>query len=75
MKPTIGRTVIYKCSQEEEKQNNHQPTAPAVITAVWSDTIVNLQVIADGPSTFWKTSVPFGNDEINWSWPEIVTAE
>lgn len=48
MKPTIGRIVHYV----QEKPASYQPkdgpnvlvNLPAIITAVWSDTCVNLQV-------------------------------
>jgi hypothetical protein len=72
MKATIGRMVVYHCSQDEkEKMNNYQETAPAIITAVWSDTCVNLKVILDGENNLWKTSAPLGEAEMQWSWPVI----
>jgi hypothetical protein len=71
MKTTIGRMVVYHCNKEEKEKNNHQETAPAIITAAWSDTCVNLKVILDGENDLWKTSVPLGDLENQWSWPVI----
>lgn len=72
MKATIGRVVVYHCNPDEkEKMNNFQETAPAIITAVWSDTCVNLKVILDGENNLWKTSAPLGELENQWSWPVI----
>jgi hypothetical protein len=81
MKPTIGRIVIYYPSAvEREVFNNYQTTAPAVITAVWSDTCVNLKIIYDGIADRWKTSVPKVDEfskaapanEYHWDWPTKV---
>lgn len=69
MKPTIGRIVIYHCDEEEQKKNNFQPTAPAIITKPWSDNCVNLRVILDGTEILWKTSCILGEANNNWSWP------
>lgn len=71
MKASIGRIVIYHCTEEEKKVNNFQETAPAIITTAWSDTCVNLRVILDSDKTLWKTSAPLGDLENQWSWPVI----
>ena len=48
----------------DPRHNNGADTAPAVITRVWSDTLVNVRVLHDGPSQApegridWVTSVP-----------------
>ena len=69
MKPTIGRIVIYRFAEHERATfNNSAETAPAVITRVWSDTCVNLKVLADGPYDLWKTSVMQGDGAHNWNW-------
>lgn len=72
MKPSIGRIVIFHCDeQQREEMNNHQPDAPAVITAVWNDECVNLKVLLDGENTLWITSAALGTGEREWSWPVI----
>jgi len=70
MKPSIGRIVMYRLSESDRWQNNGQPVAAAVVTAVWGDTCVNLRVLCDGPHTEWKTSAVLGNEPGQWSWPE-----
>jgi hypothetical protein len=55
MKPTIGRIVHFV----QEKPASHQPkegprvlvNLPAIITAVWGETCVNLQVFTDGTNS------------------------
>lgn len=72
MKPSIGRIVIYHFSENQrELSNNYQKDAPAVITAVWSDTCVNLKVLTDGVHDIWVTSVTNGEGDRQWSWPVI----
>lgn len=72
MKPTIGRIVIFNVNENQrEKLNNYQPTAPAIITAVWGDECVNLKVLLDGESTIWVTSATLGTGENQWNWPVI----
>jgi hypothetical protein len=73
MKPTIGRIVIYHpCADPRNDDvfaNGGVKDVPAVITAVWSDSCVNLKVFCDGPRDTWVTSVSEGTGERNWSWP------
>jgi hypothetical protein len=45
---------------------------PMVIIRVWSDTLVNGQVLLDGNDTFWTTSVSLGVGNGTWDWPERV---
>lgn len=88
MKPTIGRIVHFV----QEKPASYQPKEgpkvlvhlPAIITAVWGDTCVNLHVFTDGsnseedannyPRTKWVTSVTLDASETpharSWHWPE-----
>src|SRR5271168_2549962 len=55
MKPTIGRIVHFV----QEKPPQYQPPdgqklvchLPAIITAVWTDNCVNLQVFTDGSNS------------------------
>lgn len=76
MKPTIGRIVIYKTTEEDRKtfqalrgNGNNVNELPAIIVNVWSDTCVNLKVIGDAPIDLWKTSMNQGDGEGNWNWP------
>lgn len=64
MKPYLGAAVLVNVAANF---NNGSDVAPAVITHVWSDDLVNLRVVYDGPSTMppdafrvdWMTSVAF----------------
>jgi hypothetical protein len=53
-KPSVGRIVLVTV---HPRDNNGAEAAPAVITRVWNDHLVNLRVLSDGPSTSWLTSV------------------
>ncbi len=76
MKPSIGRIVHFVIDRE----GNH---VAAIITAVWSDTCVNLRLFLDGSNTpnpqkfgwaEWITSRSFDENcgVGTWHWPEIV---
>lgn len=54
--PSLGRIVLTKV---DPRQNNGSDEAPAIITRVWSDELVNLKVLLDSGDTLWKTSVKF----------------
>jgi hypothetical protein len=75
MKPTIGRIVHYKLTDDEISNldgihNNKMSLLPAIITTVWSDTCINVQVFVDGhKGSFWKTSINEGSEAGSWSWP------
>jgi len=73
MKPSIGRIVHYHAEPGEPGSVTH-PIAAAIITAVWSETCVNLKIFFDdGPVlVFPKTSVMMGAEPGQWSWPERV---
>lgn len=75
MKPTVGRIVIFKQGSAEQPRNG-QIEHPAIITHVFNDTTVNLQVFFDGGPVSAATSVPYENtaDPISasWSWPPRV---
>ena len=48
---------------------------PAVIVRAWGDSptsAVNLQVLLDGPDTYWATSRTEGEGEFYWAWPPRV---
>lgn len=82
-KPTIGRIVHYHTTDADttyfESQSNAWKThnkggkLPAIITAVWSDNCINVQVIVDGVGpNLWKTSILEGVLPGMWTWPERV---
>lgn len=100
-KPSVGRMVHYRLSQQEADEINtlrkqawtdvrsktsNRNTKPArqgndvvegtvcaaIVTAVWSDNCVNLQVILDGNDSLWATSRSAGDQPGCWSWPERV---
>jgi hypothetical protein len=73
MFPTIGRIVIYHQPKSEEPVNGSRDH-PAIITRVWSETGVNLQVFFDAGVAQPRTSVC--RDDIGggcgyWTWPQI----
>jgi len=79
MKPTIGRIVHYNTDDSDKaKMNaarqinggcNNASILPAVVVAVWSESCINIRVIADGNLDLWKTSVNQGDQPGQWSWP------
>jgi hypothetical protein len=90
MKPSIGRIVHYVQEKPPQYQVKDEPKVlvhlPAIVTAVWSDTCVNLHVFTDGGnseidgtnfrSVKWITSVTLDDSETprahSWHWPEKV---
>lgn len=89
MKPTIGKIVHFV----QEKPAGYQPQEgprllvhlPAIITAVWGDACVNLQVFTDGSnsddqnmsSLKWITSSTLddtASQPRTWHWPELEEA-
>jgi hypothetical protein len=58
-KPAVGRIVHVLMRPSE---NNGSDTAPAIITRVWSDTCVNVRVLADSDAVAWHTSVSLHAD-------------
>ena len=80
MKPSIGRIVHY-VQKKPSGYGEGIIHLPAIVTAVWGESCVNLQVFTDGtnsdePNTFpvkWITSVSLdesGLQERSWHWPE-----
>ena len=72
MKPTIGRIVLYRVRPDDppELRNNRAEVLPAIITAVFSDTVVNLKIFTDGSVDVWHTSRSLGSELGQWSWPK-----
>lgn len=81
MEPTIGRIVIYKTTEAQQKAMQSAPALnkgtnvskelPAMIVAVWGPTVVNLKVFLDGHGDIWVTSATLGDDPGQWNWPVI----
>jgi hypothetical protein len=75
--PTIGRIVIftfddYWASMVPSALYKDGDEAPAIVTRVHSDAVVNLKVFLDGPLDLSVTSVlpgPKGAPRC-WRWPE-----
>ena len=84
MKPSIGRIVHFvqrKPYQPADGSSVALVHLPAIITAVWGDTCVNLQVFTDGTNSDdqnmsavkWITSSTLDDtatQERSWHWPE-----
>lgn len=71
MEPTIGRIVIFNVPEEMKPRVNFAEKLPAIIVRVWSDGVVNLKIITDGPEDIWDTSVHMGDGPHQWNWPVI----
>lgn len=73
-KPSIGRIVIYRTSTDAQQDCCY----PAIITRVWTDECVNLEVFGDEsgplgePQGRFPTSVAYGTERRQWSWPPRV---
>lgn len=91
--PTIGRIVHYILSDDDlaklasagaHNPNNGQRVAPAIITAVWGSTTVNLRVFVDGaenPLSVTSSQLADGIEGLapvepmpkgRWFWPPRV---
>ncbi len=67
--PSIGRTVHFV-----NEVGGHWP---AIITRVWTDNTVNLQVLPDMAPAFTYSSAlldPLAGRRRSWHWPEAVPA-
>ena len=72
-KPSVGRIVLFRSTQSDHVGNGASEV-PAIITRVWTDTCVNLQVMRDAASPIPMTSVVYDEDPIvtayaTWRWP------
>lgn len=70
--PSVGRIVLVMLS--EPANGSHE--APAIVTAVHSDTCINARVFCDGPphERDWMTSLVYEDDpnpgfSHTWRWP------
>ena len=84
--PTLGRIVLYKLSEDDarhiQQQRSHNGTManmagvghkyPAVVVSTFGGEAVNLQVLLDGPDSFWATSRHEGDQPGTWAWPPRV---
>jgi hypothetical protein len=52
-KPSVGRIVLVPM---DPGTNNGAEVAPAIVTQVWSDDLINVRVFANNTSTEWRTS-------------------
>lgn len=71
-RPEIGQIVKYIQPAGEKPYNGHRDH-PAIITAVWSETCVNLKVLFDCGPVEDRTSVCLDtpeNPNCYWRWPE-----
>jgi hypothetical protein len=79
-RPSVGRIVHFTPRGWEDTNTKGQPYA-AVITHVWSDSVVNLNVFPDGSFPLGRsnleTSVSLGDPGQGgtWCWPPYVPAE
>jgi hypothetical protein len=61
MKPSVGRIVH---ALVPPSGNNGAPIAPAIITRVWSDDVINIRVFSDGSTgTPLYTSIRLFEDQ------------
>lgn len=83
MKPSIGR-IVHFVQRKPSGYGEGVVHLPAIITSVWGDTCVNLQVFTDGTNSDdqnmhpvkWITSITLDASEepqeLTWHWPEKV---
>lgn len=77
MTPSIGRIVLFK-SRDQSDLGSTADEVPAIITRVWSNTCVNLQVFRDADTPLAQTSVTLAEDfeasgqSCAWRWPPRV---
>ena len=81
MKPTIGR-IVHFVQKKPAGYGDALVHLPAIITAVWGESCVNLQVFTDGTNSDeqnmapvkWVTSSSLDASENpqprTWHWPE-----
>jgi hypothetical protein len=84
MKPTLGRIVHITLSADLAALINRKGLAgnpcqedqvlPFIVTRIWSDDLVNGQLILDGPQNHWMTSVHQGTGPDQWHWPVVEPA-
>lgn len=58
--PSLGRIVIVPV---DPTFNNGSDEAPAIITRVWNDTMVNVRILKDSRETDWRTSLKLAEEK------------
>lgn len=53
-KLVLGDTVFVAV---DPRQNNGSDEAPATVTRIWENDLVNVRVLTDGPDVLWLTSL------------------
>jgi hypothetical protein len=85
MNPTLGRIVLYTLNEQDAAMIRNQRIAanggmlgnrvetgqvyPAIVVRTFGGSAANLQVLLDGPDTYWATSRAEGDGEGRWAWP------
>ncbi|MFJ9895230.1 hypothetical protein ACIQPR_18135 [Streptomyces sp. NPDC091280] len=54
--PDVGDVVLVPVVPDE---NNGASVAPAIVTRVWSKSVVNVRVLGDGNTITWRTSLSY----------------
>ncbi|MEU4165597.1 hypothetical protein AB0F46_01765 [Streptomyces sp. NPDC026665] len=73
--PSLGQIVLVPA---DPAVNNGGDVAPAIITRVWNDEVVNVRVLLDSDAVQWRTSVKLvdtleGVEHKHcWTWPPRV---
>lgn len=75
--PSVGRIVHVPV---DPATTNGADVAPAVITRVWNERVVNVRILADARASAdeWRTSLTFvdsiddGEGLCRWTWPARV---
>lgn len=71
--PTVGRVVLVRCGEAGAKQFGITTEVPALVTRVWSNNCVNLQILRDNATPIAATSVCFDDSDngpyhLGWRW-------
>jgi hypothetical protein len=63
IKPTIGRIVLFTPDKNDHILGKSDQKMAAIVTYVWSDTMVNLSVFSPNGVSHGRQSVPLIQDE------------
>jgi hypothetical protein len=70
--PAVGDVVCYfpvANTDPDFHDKGHSPVLPAIVTKVWENDVVNIQVFLDGPKTaVFKLCVRRGFGVGEWNW-------
>lgn len=77
--PTVGRIVLFR-SNNQEQMGNGALEVPAIVTRVWGQNCINVQVMRDSASPLWLTSVLYadgepGDGQFGWRWMPYQVAK